>query len=101
MCARIGTEREVALIGGVSEIVENDPWLHACSGRCGVDAEDPIEVLRRVDDDRDVATLAGDARAAAARQHGRAVIAADTNRVDDVLDGTRNHHPDGDLPVIR
>jgi hypothetical protein len=40
-------------------MIENDSRLHPCYSRLGIDFEDPIRVLRTIEDDRDIATLAG------------------------------------------
>src|SRR5205823_3279933 len=59
-----------------------------------------VEVLRHVDDDGGIAALAGQARASAAPEHGNAVAAAHGQRLQDVVDRPRQHHPDRDLAII-
>src|SRR5581483_7865101 len=87
--------------GRSAEVVEDDARLDARRPRRRVDREHAIQVLREVDDDRDVRALAGEARPAAAREHRRAVVAADRHRRDDVVDRPRDHDPDRHLPVVR
>ncbi len=73
---RIGPEGEIVLLRSCPRrSIEHDTRLDARSLRHGVDLEDPVQVLREVDDHRDVAALAGEAGAAAAREHRRTVLA--------------------------
>jgi hypothetical protein len=50
--------------------------LHTREASVGVDLEDPVHVLREVDDDRNVARLPREARPAAARDDRRVVISS-------------------------
>ena len=54
--------------GGVAEVVENDAGLHAGDAAGGIDLENPRHVLGEVEDDGDVAALAGERGAAAAAE---------------------------------
>ncbi len=60
-----------------------------------------MQVLREVDHDRVVDRLAGEARAAAARQDRGAVLVADAVGGDDVVERPRDHHADRRLAVVR
>ena len=55
--------------------------LHAREVRAGSSSSDVVHVLREVDDDRDVAALAGEAGAAAAGEIGAPMLAADRDRL--------------------
>ena len=77
---RIGREREVVHFCGITDAIEDDARLHASDLRCGVERDDAVQVLREVHDHRDVAALAGEARARAARQDRRAGFAAGGDR---------------------
>ena len=77
------------------------PGSHARELALRVDLEDAVEVLREVDHDSDVAALPGEARAAAAREHRRTVLAARRDGRDDVVDGARDDDADRHLPVVR
>ena len=65
-----------------------------------IDLEDPVHVLREVEDDRDVAALAGEARAGAAREHRRAELPARRDSGGDVVGVARNDEADRDLAVV-
>src|SRR5205807_5235452 len=67
----------------------------------GVDLDDLVQVLGEVDDDGDVAALAGKTGAAAVRKNRRAVLAADAHRLDDVVGRARDDDADRQLPVVR
>ena len=83
----IGPEREAVLLGRVAEMVEHDAGLRrARAAAPGSISTIAVQVLREVEHDRDVAALAGEARAAAARQDRRAVLAADRHGGDEVVD---------------
>ena len=64
----------------VAKRVEHDARLHPRESIAGIELEDPVHVLREVEHDRDVAALAGEARAGAAREHRRAVLPAQLRR---------------------
>ena len=66
-----------------------------------IERDDAVHVLREVDDDRDVAALAGEARAGAARQDRRADVAARPDGGCHVVFVERNHDADGNLPIVR
>src|SRR6185436_18980311 len=68
----------------VTKRITHDAGLHPCVLVCRIQFEDPVHVLRVVEDDRDVATLAGEARSCAARKHRRAVFAARCEGSDDI-----------------
>ena len=64
-----------------------------------IQIEDAVQVLRMVDDHRDVAALPGEARAAAAGEDGGAVLPTQRHGLDHVFHGSRDDHADRDLPV--
>ena len=98
---RIGRERQVVHFCRVTHAIEHDAGLHARDLRRGIERDDAVQVLREVHDDRDVAALAGEARARAARQDRRAGFAARCDRRRDVGFVERNDEPDGNLAVVR
>ena len=101
VCGRIGRERQVITLGGVPQTIENNARLHARPPRVRIEGDDAVHVLRTVDDDRDVATLAGEAGAAAASDDRRAVTAADAHGRDDVIGVAREDDAQRHLAVIR
>src|SRR5438105_2907993 len=81
-------------------MVEDQAGLDAREPLLRIDLDDLVQVLGEVDDDRDVATLAREARAAAVSEHGRPIVAADPHRLDDVLGRTRDDYADRQLAVV-
>ena len=73
-----GPNVSVMRLGGVAQRIEDDARLDAREPLRRIDLQDPVHVLREVEHDRDVAALAGEARAGAPRQDGRAIIAGTT-----------------------
>ena len=98
---RIGRERQLMHFCGVTHAIEHDARLHARDLPRRIERDDAVQVFREVHDDRDVAALAGEARARAARQDRRARFAARRDRGDDVGFVERNDEPDGNLAIVR
>jgi len=67
----------------------------------GIELQDAVHVFGEVEDDGDVAALAGQAGAGSARQHRCAITPADSDRRDDVIGISRNDEPDRNLPIVR
>ena len=97
---RIRAEGAVMGLGGVAELVEDDPRADACPPLVVAELEQLVVELRVVEDDRDVACLPGEARAAAAREHGDIVGAADVDGRHHVIGVARHDDPDRDLAVV-
>ena len=74
------------------EIVEHDAGLHHAGAVDLVDLDQLLEVLAEVHDQRAPDRLAGLRGAAAARQHGHALLARDRQRRAHVVVGARDHH---------
>jgi hypothetical protein len=55
----------VILLGGIAQVVQHGSGLHASQLVDRVDVQDSAQVLGAVDDNRDVAALASQARPAA------------------------------------
>ena len=91
----------VLLARGVAEVVEDAARLHARDAALGVDLEDVVEVLREVDQHRRVAALAGEARAPAAQDDRRPVLAADAVDLDELVHVARDDDADRRHPVVR
>ena len=82
------------------QAVEDDARLDARNLPLRVDAHHAVDVLRHIHDDRDVAALPREARAATARQNRRAVLPADANRRDHVVHIPRDDDANGHLPIV-
>jgi len=100
MAGGIGGEGEVMFLGGVAEVVEHDSGLHTGDAAGGIDLEDACHVLGKIEDDGDVAALAGERCSATAAEQGRAEFAAERNRGDDVIRIVGKNDTDGNLPVV-
>src|SRR5207244_1666026 len=99
---RVGTEGQaVPPLRLLAEVVEHHARLHARQAPFGIDLDDAVQVLRAIDDDRDIRALAGEARTAAARQHGAVVLAAHRNGRLDVLDRPGEDDADRNVAVVR
>ena len=96
----VGREGEMVLFGGGAEIVEHDSGLHAGDAAGGIDFENPRHVLGKIEDDGDVAALAGERRAAAAAEQRRAELAAEGDRGQNVVGIAGEHDADGNLAVV-
>ena len=97
----IGAESEMMLLRGGAQIVEHHAGLNARPPRAGIEVNDATQIFRKIHDHSDVAALAGETRAAAARQHGRAIAARHRERFNDVVGNFGDHDADRDLAVIR
>jgi hypothetical protein len=86
-------------LGHVLQLVADHAGLDARPLVLGVDLEDPVHVLRKVEDDGDVRALPDEARTAAARQHRGTVAATRFQRRDDIVDGAREDDADRHLAV--
>ncbi len=100
MRRRVRRERQVVALRGVAQVVEHDARLDARRPRDGIERDDAVQVFREVDDDRDVAALPGEARAAAAREHRRTSLAAGGQRLRHVVDRARNDDTDRHLAIV-
>ena len=97
----VGSEPESVGRQLLLQLVENAPGLDACPARAGIDLEHTIHPAAQIEHHRDVAALTGEAGAASAREHRRAVRACDPDRRHHVFDVPRQHHADRRLPVVR
>ncbi len=93
-------ERHVLPFGGFAHTIENDSGLHACVPGFKVHLEDGVHVAGKVEDDGDVAALAGQAGASAAREQWRIEFAARGNGRRNVCFIQGADNTDRHLPVI-
>ncbi len=98
---RIGAEGQRMPFGGIAQRVADGAGLDARGFCRRIDLEHAVQVFRGVDDHGNVDALAVLRGAAAARQDRHSELAADIDRLDDVVDVAREHHADRDLAVIR
>jgi hypothetical protein len=91
----------VIFLGGVAQIIEDDAGLHAGEATRRIDLDDLCHVPGKIQNDGDVAALAGERRPAAAAEKGRAEFAADGNCGENVIGIARKDDADGNLAVVR
>jgi hypothetical protein len=96
----IGSEGEVMFFGGVAQLVENDSGLHASDAASGIDLEDRGHVLGKIEDDGDVAALAGERRSSATTEQRRAKVATDGNSGENILSVAGNDYANGNLAIV-
>ena len=56
---RIGRESQLMDFGLVSESIQYNSRLNPRNSFVGIDLEDPVHVLGKIEDDRDIAALSG------------------------------------------
>ena len=98
---RVRAERQAVLLGRAPQVVEDHARLDAGGARHGVQLEDPGHVPARVDDDRDVAGLAGQARPRAAGEGRRVELGADAQRGHHVVVVEREDDAERHLAIVR
>jgi hypothetical protein len=81
-------------------VAGHDAGLHPRREPLRIEVHDPVHVLREIKNHGHVAALAGQARAAAARQHRRAEFAAGRQGGLHVGLVQRHHQADRHLPVV-
>ncbi len=98
---RVRAIGEVVFLGGVAELVADDPRLDDRPPVVRIELDDLVVVLRIVEHDRHVRGLPARSGAAAAREHRRVVLAADRDGRDHVLRALGDHDADRDGAVDR
>ena len=88
------------LFGGGAQMIEDDSGLHAGDAARGIDLENPRHVFGEIEDDGNVAALAGKRRAAAAAEQRRAELAAERNGGEYIVGVARENDTDGHLAVV-
>src|SRR6185437_1623213 len=83
-----------------AQLLHDHAGLDARDALVAIDL-DPAEVTRAIDHDALVAGLTGEARAAAAREDRRAVLATHRDGRDHRLDRARYDHADRDVAIVR
>ena len=97
---RIRSKRQMAPLRCAAKVVEHDTRLDPGQSFPVVDGLDVIQIFRIIDNHRSIAALSGEAGAAAARQHRRAVLAAQLDRGDHICDISGYDDADRYLAVI-
>ena len=85
----------------VAQLIAYRPGQNPRPAFVGVHLQHAMHVLGPVDDNGDIATLAGQAGAASAREHGRAKLAAGGDGLYHIFFRFGNDDADGYLAVVR
>src|SRR5690242_10511040 len=88
-------------LGGVAKVVEYDSGLDAGDAAGGIDLEDAMHVAGEIENDRDIAALAGERGSAAAAEKRGAEFAAHGNRGKDIVGIAGKNHANRHLAIIR
>ena len=97
---RIGAVRQTVGRRGLAQLVQHAPRLDACSPPRRVDVDNAGDVARRIEDQRHVAALAGEARASATHEYGRVGVARHRDRGHDVVHVARQHHAQRNRAIV-
>jgi hypothetical protein len=90
----------VVLFRGGAEIIEHYSGLHAGNAAGGIDFKNPCHVFGEIENDGDVATLAGERCTPTAAEQRRAKLAAQRDCGANVIGIAWEHHADRNLPVV-
>ena len=100
MCRRVRPERQVVLLGGIAQVVEDYARLDSGDAQFRVQLQDLVEMARHVHHDGPVRGLARQAGAAATESHRRLVVATDADYFRQVFGVERPHDADRELAVV-
>jgi hypothetical protein len=100
MTGGIGRESEMVFFGSGAEMVEHNPWFHASDAADGIDFQNPRHVLGEIEDDGNVAALAGEGCASTAAEQWRAEIAAEGDGGENILGIAGNYNANRDLAIV-
>jgi hypothetical protein len=89
------------LLGFGAKMIEDHSRLNARNAARGVDFEDAGHVLRKIEDDSDVAALSGERGAATASKKWSAMFATQFDRGQNVFRVARSDYSYGNLAVVR
>src|SRR5690348_5068408 len=101
MSSGIGAECKAEFSSRISQIVQHATRTHARDALHRIYFEDLVDVLHPINYHGGIATLPGEARAAAARENRRAKFARDGYGCDNVLNMARNDDANRNLAIIR
>ena len=101
MRGRIGRKGEMVFFSGGAEMIEHHSRLYAGDSAGRINFKNRRHVSGEIEDDGDVAALAGKRSAAAAAKQGCTEIAAECDRGDHIVCIARQHYADRNLAVIR
>jgi hypothetical protein len=89
------------LFGGGTKSVEHDSGLHAGDAAGGIDFQNLVHVPGEIENDGDIAALAGERRAAAAAEERRAEFAGERDGCFYVIGIAGKYYSDRNLAIVR
>ena len=101
MRGRIWSKHQVVLLDLLLQRIQDDARLYARKLLPGIHFQDLIHVLGKVEHHSDIAALARQAGARAAREYGCAERPAHGDGGDHIIGIKRYHQSDGELPIVR
>ncbi len=101
MRGRVGPKGEPMRLRRLPHTIEHNSRPRRRESFLRIDRDELVKIFRHVHHDRDVAALSGQARAAAARQNGRAMAPRGQDNLGDVLHIARDHDADRHLAIVR
>ena len=96
----IGAEGQPVRRGGVAQSVEDAAGLDPREPVFRIDLEDAVEIARKIDAERGVAALAGEAGPAAASDDRRIMLSSDPYRLNHLVTAARIDQTDRHLAVV-
>src|SRR5438309_3987365 len=96
----IGAESQIVFLGGIAQMIKNDPGLHASDAAFGIELDDFRHVLRKIEHHGDIAALPSQRRSASTAKYWSRVLPADGNCSDHIVRITWNYDSDGHLTII-
>src|SRR5262249_25817859 len=100
MRGRIGSKSEIELVGAFAQMIEHDARLHPRVFLLCIEFKDLVEILGKINNDRNVTTLSGKTGPATARQDWSAVISGKRNSLDHIINCFGNHDADRYLAIV-
>jgi hypothetical protein len=101
MRRRIGSKPKPMRRSMSAKIVQHDAGPRSGQSFRRIDCEKVVKVFGHIQNDRHIAALARETRAAAARKYGRTVRVGGENCLRDVFDTARQDDPNRHFPVVR
>ncbi len=94
-------ESQVMFLSGSAQVVENHARLDSGDAAYGIDLQNPVHILGKIENDRHVTALSGQRSTSTAAENGRTELAGQGDGCDDVVCVTRDDNPDWNLAVAR
>src|SRR6185437_16077705 len=101
MSGRIGRESQMVFFGCIPQVVVDQAGFNPGILVTRIQFQEFVQVFRKVDNDRDIATLSSEAGSASTPKNRDLVLPADFYRAHHIFDGPGYHDADGRLAIHR